>query len=384
MKHRIVTAAQMKEIERAGDAHGLPYLQMMENAGLAAYAELQKQFPHSGRLLVVCGKGNNGGDGFVIARTAAKDGWSVTVLLAEGEPKTADATRNFERLHSLPVHICTDCSVLETQHFDAAVDALYGTGFHGELRPSGLAACGLIRRLHKSGAFVLAVDLPSGINTDTGEVAEGAAHADLTVTFDSYKPLHIAERRTLMQEKLSALVRTQAMQLFRQQGLHFTMQQVAEPLHISKKTIYTVYPSKEALLLDMVDHAFADIHRCKQEILAGSGTLQEKLRAVIIAMPTEYAALDLRQMKELDEKYPVVAARVRSQLENGWEPTMALLEQAVAEGVMRPVSLPVLRQMITASIESFLADRSLAESGVQYVAVLEEMISILLEGVLPR
>ena len=157
-----------------------------------------------------------------------------------------------------------------------------------------------------------------------------------------------------------------------------------EPLHISKKTIYTVYPSKEALLLDMVDHAFADIHRCKQKILAGSGTLQEKLRAVIIAMPTEYAALDLQQMKELDEKYPVVAARVRSQLENGWEPTMALLEQAVAEGVMRPVSLPVLRQMITASIESFLADRSLAESGVQYVAVLEEMISILLEGVLLR
>ena len=89
-----------------------------------------------------------------------------------------------------------------------------------------------------------------------------------------------------MQEKLDALVRTQAMQLFRQQGLHFTMQQVAEPLHISKKTIYTVYPSKEALLLDMVDHAFAEIHHCKQEILAGSGTLQEKLRAVIIAMPT--------------------------------------------------------------------------------------------------
>ena len=103
-----------------------------------------------------------------------------------------------------------------------------------------------------------------------------------------------------------------------------------------QKTIYTVYPSKEALLLDMVDHAFADIHRCKQEILAGSGTLQEKLRAVIIAMPTEYAALDLRQMKELDEKYPVVAARVRSQLENGWEPTMALLEQAVAEGGHAP------------------------------------------------
>ena len=192
MKHRIVTAAQMKAIEQAGNSHGLPYLQMMENAGLATYAELQKQFPHPGRLLVVCGKGNNGGDGVVIARAAAKDGWNVTVLLAEGEPKTVDAICNFERLHSLPVHICTDGSVLETQSFAAVVDALYGTGFHGSLRPSGLAACALMNCQHENGAFVLAVDLPSGISTDTGEVAEGAVRADLTVTFDSYKPLHTA------------------------------------------------------------------------------------------------------------------------------------------------------------------------------------------------
>lgn len=72
------------------------------------------------------------------------------------------------------------------------VDALYGTGFHGSLRPAGLVSCALINRQRENGAFVLAVDLPSGVNTDTGEVAEGAVHADLTVTFDSYKPLHIA------------------------------------------------------------------------------------------------------------------------------------------------------------------------------------------------
>ena len=190
---KTVTAAEMKERERAANEAGLLYIQMMENAGRAAWKELKARVPALRRLLIVAGKGNNGGDGFVIARTAAKDDWNVTVFLAEGEPKTADAILNFERLHSLPVHICTDGSVLETQHFDAAVDALYGTGFHGALRPSGLAACGLMRRLHKSGAFVLAVDLPSGINTDTGEVAGGAAHADLTVTFDSYKPLHMAE-----------------------------------------------------------------------------------------------------------------------------------------------------------------------------------------------
>lgn len=81
---------------------------------------------------------------------------------------------------------------MTAQPFDAVVDALYGTGFHGSLRPAGLAACALINRQRENGAFVLAVDLPSGVNTDTGEVAEDAVHADLTVTFDSYKPLHTA------------------------------------------------------------------------------------------------------------------------------------------------------------------------------------------------
>ena len=90
MKHRIVTAAQMKAIEQAGNAHGLPYLQMMENAGMAAYAELQKQFPQPGNLLVVCGKGNNGGDGVVNCRAARKKGWDGTGLLVQGGPQNTD------------------------------------------------------------------------------------------------------------------------------------------------------------------------------------------------------------------------------------------------------------------------------------------------------
>lgn len=192
MKHRIVTAAQMKAIEQAGNAHGLPYLQMMENAGQAAYAQLQARFPQGGALLIVCGKGNNGGDGFVMARAAAQDGWRVTVMLAEGEPKTPDAMTNYARLADLPVTVCRDAAALSAQSFDTVADALYGTGFHGSLRPAGLAACALINRRRENGAFVLSVDLPSGINTDTGEVAEGAVRADLTVTFDSYKPLHTA------------------------------------------------------------------------------------------------------------------------------------------------------------------------------------------------
>ena len=179
--------------------------------------------------------------------------------------------------------------------------------------------------------------------------------------------------------ELRTRLRAVGMELFRRDGLRFTMQQAAAAMHISKKTIYAVYPSKEALLLDMVDDAFTRIHARKQRILDGPGTL-----AVIIALPEEYTALDLQQMDLLDEKYPKVAARVREHLETGWEPTLALLERAMGEGVIRRVSLPVLQRMISASIEDFLADRTLDAQGISYTDALDEMISILLEGLLVR
>ena len=88
-----------------------------------------------------------------------------------------------------------------------------------------------------------------------------------------------------------------AMDLFRQEGLRFTMQQLAQKLHISKKTLYTCYASKEALLLDMIDDAFGAIHARKQTILAENLPLEEKLRRVIIALPEEYAATNLCRME---------------------------------------------------------------------------------------
>ena len=189
---------------------------------------------------------------------------------------------------------------------------------------------------------------------------------------------------TPSQTALRERLRTVGMALFRREGLRFTMQEAARAIHISKKTIYAVYPSKEALLLDMVDDAFAQIHARKQAILDGPGTLTDKLRAVIIALPEEYTALDLQQMDLRDEKYPRVAARVRRHLETGWEPTLALLQQAMEEGVIRTVSLPVLQRMISASIESFLADRTLEQQGIPYAGALDEMMGILLEGLLTR
>ena len=182
-----VTAAEMKALEKAADAHGLSYPQIMENAGRAAYRELVRCRPAPGRLLVVAGKGNNGGDGFVIARLAAADGWRVQVLPAEGEPQTRNAAANYALLPALPVELVTDAAV---QQADVVVDALYGTGFHGSLRPAGTAACAVMQAQRQSGALVLAVDLPSGVHADTGEAAPGTVQADITVTFHAPKPAH--------------------------------------------------------------------------------------------------------------------------------------------------------------------------------------------------
>lgn len=82
-----------------------------------------------------------------MARVAAKQGWQVQVLLAEGEPKTPDAITNFGSLRDLPVEILHDAA--SAAPADAVVDALYGTGFHGTLRPAGRAACDLMNRSTK-------------------------------------------------------------------------------------------------------------------------------------------------------------------------------------------------------------------------------------------
>lgn len=169
-----------------------------------------------------------------------------------------------------------------------------------------------------------------------------------------------------------------AAKLFQAEGLGFTMQQVAAALHISKKTIYTVYSDKETLLIDMVDMLFEKIHRRKAELAALPLPLEERLRAVIIALPEEYAALDFRQLDALEEKYPAVAARVRRHLETGWEPTMALLEQGIAEKRIRPVNLTVLRRVLTAAFQQLLSG---ANDGNSYAAELDDMMDIFMNGI---
>ena len=188
-----VTTAEMKTLEHMAADAGLSYYQMMENAGTKAAALIDENRPAgnlSPEVLVLCGKGNNGGDGFVAARILQEKGWNGKLILIEGMPKTEDALKNYELIQGRIGEISSEDAV--RHHWDAVVDSIYGTGFHGSLRTEGLEAVELIGSLGSSGAKVYALDIPSGLPGDmTPEyVPQQAVRADYTITFHAKKTVH--------------------------------------------------------------------------------------------------------------------------------------------------------------------------------------------------
>ena len=189
---------EMRELDRkAIERFGIPEMILMENAGLAVFQALAEHYPLAGkRFAVFCGSGNNGGDGLVVARKIHSNGGKVTVFLLGNADKFRGASRqNYETALalSLEVYQVEDSEVIRRylSEFGSAgemaespdtiiVDAIFGTGLE---RPvSGLYA-DVIELINTSRKPVISVDIPSGVNGDTGEVMGTAVRADLTVTF---------------------------------------------------------------------------------------------------------------------------------------------------------------------------------------------------------
>lgn len=162
----VVTNSQMKTAERLCDEGGTSYYQMMENAGTRCAEFISGIVPKESRILIMCGSGNNGGDGLVITRLLRGMGYDVSVILAAGMPKTADASKNYSLLPAgTPVYSDEKLSEAFTD-VQCVVDCIYGTGFHGELRGN---VPELICAANKC-MLRIAVDVPSGVNSDTGEI----------------------------------------------------------------------------------------------------------------------------------------------------------------------------------------------------------------------
>jgi NAD(P)H-hydrate epimerase len=181
-------AAEQRAIDAwAIEERGIPSLELMENAG-GALADLVDARAPSGRVAIVCGKGNNGGDGLVAARWLRGRGREVDVLLlGVGEDLTGDARVNLERLDGEQPRPFTSEALNGAA---VIVDAIFGTGFSGEPRDPAAGAIAAINRAGEGERppFVVACDMPSGVDGSTGEAAENAVRAQLTVTFSAAKP----------------------------------------------------------------------------------------------------------------------------------------------------------------------------------------------------
>ncbi len=185
-------AQEMRDIDRAAtEKGGVPSIVLMENAAIACVNELKKDFGclKGKRTAIFCGKGNNGGDGFAIARHLCSAGADVSVFLVCGSEFSGDAKINFDiinKIDAINTDVISDTDNLKyiIRANDIIVDAIYGTGIRGSV--TGISY-DVINEINENSSYTLSVDVPSGINSDSGEVCGICVNAHKTVTFASYK-----------------------------------------------------------------------------------------------------------------------------------------------------------------------------------------------------
>ncbi len=193
-----ITSREMRALEVNAEYFGISLLQLMENAGRNVAAEIISRFSRDQKVAIFCGLGGNGGDGFVVARHLLAHGFKVSVLLIGNsrDVRHEAALQNWRGIQQLRqnilIHEINDSSSIPKVAANVIVDALLGTGTKGKLRPPITQIVDYINSLP---AFRIAIDVPTGIDSDTGEVLGTAIKANVTVTF--HKPkigLHYAKK----------------------------------------------------------------------------------------------------------------------------------------------------------------------------------------------
>lgn len=163
--------------------YGIPGVLLMEHAALAVMKEMEHRHWLVGKIVIICGKGNNGGDGYALARLLYQQGADVSVLnLFCEEPKTADASVFYNITGKLAV---PQAEISDIDRADVIVDAIFGIGMKRELNPF---CCDVIQHINQTSAKKVCIDLPSGMDGDESFQKNPMVAADLTVTFTAYKP----------------------------------------------------------------------------------------------------------------------------------------------------------------------------------------------------
>lgn len=200
---KVYTASEIRLVEEREDEIGIRFIRLMENAGAACAKQVEKFVsenysdvvsPQSFvKICIVCGKGKNGGDGFVIARKLVENGYNVSLVLGLGAPAANDAVEMYEKAIDSGVKILRydrDQTAAENAiaNSNIIVDCIFGIGFHGA--PDFITET-LFTLINRSGARVISVDVPSGVDTDKGTYENECVRADLTLAITTLKPAHV-------------------------------------------------------------------------------------------------------------------------------------------------------------------------------------------------
>ncbi len=180
----MITTQEMKELE---ESSGIPRIQLMENAGRGIFSVLKDKFPElkDKKILVVCYHGNNGGDGFVAARYLSEES-GVDVLFIGDETKLKEEARiNFRKIKNNDrIQVLVDPEQADFDDYDIIIDALLGTGTEGSIKQP---ISQIIDLVNSSSAYKVSVDIPTGLDPDTGEIHDKIINADLIITMHDIK-----------------------------------------------------------------------------------------------------------------------------------------------------------------------------------------------------
>ena len=196
---KVYTGQSIKNIEQACFKSGITEMRLMENAGVACAKVIRKEYDLENQkgknVAVLCGKGKNGGDGFVIARKLYEIGANPTIILTHALPQIAEPVRMLERARELEITVLNyDVQSALCRNYiedaDIVVDCIFGIGYHGKADAKSAA---IFDAVNRSAAAVVSVDVPSGLDSEGIDFDPGHIRADLTVSISAFKPVHILE-----------------------------------------------------------------------------------------------------------------------------------------------------------------------------------------------
>lgn len=187
----------------------------------------------------------------------------------------------------------------------------------------------------------------------------------------------VTDERCMRRQIIEATIR-----VFNRKGLKFTMDDIAQTLSISKKTIYILFTDKQTMFMETVNYCFDRIKESEQEVLQDNNlSTLEKIKRILGVLPEGYQEINFAGLYELKDKYPQLYEQVQMRLETGWENTILLLRQGMQEGVLREFQIPVFKTMFEATLEKFFMQDVLVSNQISYAEALEEVVNILVDGI---